>query len=83
MSIELISILVLAVIFVIATTLPINMGALAFAAAFLSASSTLFICRRLFAGSPKLFVVLVGVTFLVAIAQATDRRLLVPRSPRR
>jgi Na+/H+ antiporter NhaD/arsenite permease-like protein len=72
MSIELISILVLVVIFVIATTLPINMGALAFAAAFLvSVFAAGLSADDIFAGFPgNIFVVLVGVTFLFAIAQA-------------
>jgi di/tricarboxylate transporter len=72
MSIELISILVLVVIFVIATTLPINMGALAFAAAFLvgifAAGLSADDIFGVFPGN--IFVVLVGVTFLFAIAQA-------------
>ncbi|GAA0542352.1 MULTISPECIES: SLC13 family permease [Streptomyces] len=72
MSDELISILVLVVVFVIATTRSINMGALSFAAAFgvgelvadLSAD-------HIFAGFPgDLFVVLVGVTYLFALARA-------------
>ncbi|MDO0915203.1 SLC13 family permease [Streptomyces sp. DT2A-34] len=72
MSPELISILVLAVVFVIATTRSINMGALAFAAAF--AVGTLVAdldADGIFAGFPgDLFVVLVGVTYLFAIARA-------------
>lgn len=72
MSAELISILVLVVIFVIATTRSINMGALAFAAAF--AVGTLaagFDAEKIFAGFPgDLFVVLVGVTYFFAIARA-------------
>ncbi|MDQ0377490.1 SLC13 family permease [Amycolatopsis thermophila] len=72
MSAELISILVLAVVFVIATTRSINMGVLSFAAAFgvgtLAASMD---ADEIFAGFPgDLFVVLVGVTFLFAIARA-------------
>ena len=72
MSAELISILVLVVVFVIATTRSINMGALAFAAAF--GVGTLvagFDADSIFAGFPgDLFVVLVGVTYLFAIARA-------------
>ncbi|MFF5478127.1 SLC13 family permease [Streptomyces sp. NPDC012935] len=72
MSPELISILVLAVVFVIATTRSINMGALAFAAAF--AVGTLVAdldTDGIFAGFPgDLFVVLVGVTYLFAIARS-------------
>jgi len=73
MSIELISILVLVVIFVIATTLPINMGALAFAAAFLvGVFAADLSADDIFGGFPgNIFVVLVGVTFLFAIAQVT------------
>ncbi|MGI3230743.1 SLC13 family permease [Streptomyces sp. GTA36] len=72
MSAELISILVLVVVFVIATTRSINMGALAFAAAYgvgeLVADSD---ADKIFAGFPgDLFVVLVGVTYLFAIARA-------------
>ncbi|WP_330354025.1 SLC13 family permease [Streptomyces chartreusis] len=72
MSPELISILVLAVVFVLATTRSINMGALAFAAAF--AVGTLVAdldADGIFAGFPgDLFVVLVGVTYLFAIARS-------------
>ncbi|MEV6235165.1 SLC13 family permease [Lentzea sp. NPDC051838] len=72
MSPELISILVLVVVFVIATTRSINMGALAFAAAF--GVGTLVADMKtddIFKGFPgSLFVVLVGVTFLFAIARA-------------
>ncbi|AXK31897.1 hypothetical protein DVA86_03790 [Streptomyces armeniacus] len=72
MSAELISILVLVVVFLIATTRSINMGALAFAAAFgvgeLVADMD---ADGIFAGFPgDLFVVLVGVTYLFAIARA-------------
>ncbi|RDI17062.1 SLC13 family permease [Lentzea flaviverrucosa] len=72
MSAELISILVLVVVFVLATTRSINMGALAFAAAF--GVGTLVADMKtddIFKGFPgSLFVVLVGVTFLFAIARA-------------
>ncbi|WP_414675384.1 SLC13 family permease [Lentzea sp.] len=72
MSAELVSILVLVVVFVIATTRSINMGALAFAAAF--GVGTLVADMKtddIFKGFPgSLFVVLVGVTFLFAIARA-------------
>ncbi|KOV86675.1 SLC13 family permease [Nocardia sp. NRRL S-836] len=72
MSAELISTLVLVVVFVIATTRSINMGALAFAAAF--GVGTLVADMKaddIFKGFPgSLFVVLVGVTFLFAIARA-------------
>ncbi|MFI6024348.1 SLC13 family permease [Amycolatopsis magusensis] len=73
MSAELISILVLVVIFVVATTRSINMGVLAFAGAF--GVGTLVAgmdADGIFAGFPgDLFVVLVGVTYLFAIARAT------------
>ncbi|MFI8997283.1 SLC13 family permease [Streptomyces sp. NPDC053542] len=72
MSPEVLSILVLAVVFVLATTRSINMGALAFAAAF--GVGTLVAgmdADEIFAGFPgDLFVVLVGVTYLFAIARA-------------
>ncbi|MEU0280663.1 SLC13 family permease [Streptomyces sp. NPDC088147] len=72
MSAELISILVLAVVFVIATTRSINMGALAFAAAFGVGGLVAGLdADGVFAGFPgDLFVVLVGVTYLFAIARA-------------
>ncbi|OXM73923.1 MULTISPECIES: SLC13 family permease [Amycolatopsis] len=72
MSAELISILVLAVVFVIATTRSINMGVLSFAAAFgVGTLAANMDADEIFAGFPgDLFVVLVGVTFLFAIARA-------------
>ncbi|GGW41706.1 SLC13 family permease [Streptomyces griseoloalbus] len=72
MSPELISILVLAVVFVIATTRSVNMGALAFAAAFGVGTLVADLdADGVFAGFPgDLFVVLVGVTYLFAIARA-------------
>ncbi|MGW0572114.1 SLC13 family permease [Streptomyces tauricus] len=72
MSAELISILVLVVVFVIATTRSINMGALAFAAAFGVGELVADLdADKIFAGFPgDLFVVLVGVTYLFAIARA-------------
>ena len=72
MSAELISILVLVVVFVIATTRSINMGALAFAAAYAVGELVAdFDTDTIFAGFPgDLFVVLVGVTYLFAIARA-------------
>ncbi|AXB46887.1 SLC13 family permease [Amycolatopsis albispora] len=73
MSAELISIIVLVVIFVVATTRSINMGVLAFAGAF--GVGTLVAdmdADGIFSGFPgDLFVVLVGVTYLFAIARAT------------
>ncbi|WP_320778106.1 SLC13 family permease [Streptomyces sp. CRN 30] len=72
MSPELISILVLVVVFVIATTRSVNMGALAFAAAFGVGGLVAGLdADGVFAGFPgDLFVVLVGVTYLFAIARA-------------
>ncbi|WP_327395373.1 SLC13 family permease [Streptomyces phaeochromogenes] len=72
MSAELISILVLVVVFVIATTRSINMGALAFAAAYAVGELVADLdTDKIFAGFPgDLFVVLVGVTYLFAIARA-------------
>ncbi|WP_060894253.1 SLC13 family permease [Streptomyces europaeiscabiei] len=72
MSPELISVLVLAVVFVIATTRSVNMGALAFAAAFGVGELVADLdADGIFAGFPgDLFVVLVGVTYLFAIARS-------------
>ncbi|GAA3835184.1 SLC13 family permease [Streptomyces phyllanthi] len=72
MSPELISILVLVVVFVIATTRSVNMGALAFAAAFAVGELVAGLdADGIFAGFPgDLFVVLVGITYLFAIARA-------------
>ncbi|MDA3649746.1 hypothetical protein LZ318_33765 [Saccharopolyspora indica] len=69
---ELISILVLVAAFVITTTLSVSMGLLAFAAAFLVGTLVGGMSEDdIFAGFPgDLFVVLVGVTFLFAIARA-------------
>jgi len=72
MSAQLVSILVLIAIFVIATTKSINMGVLAFAAAFgVGTLAGGLDADGIFAGFPgDLFVVLVGVTYLFAIARA-------------
>jgi di/tricarboxylate transporter len=76
MSIHLISILLLVVAFVIATTMPINLGAIALVLAFIVGSIVLEgdpgdVADGIFAGFPgDLFVTLVGVTFLFAIARA-------------
>jgi di/tricarboxylate transporter len=71
MSPELISILVLALIFMIATLLPVNIGVLAFAGAFLV--GTLVADQStddIIAGFPSdLFLTLVGITYLFAVAQ--------------
>jgi di/tricarboxylate transporter len=68
---EIVSILVLVVIFIIATTLPVNMGILAFAAAFLVGSLVAGLTADdIFGVFPgDLFIVLVGVTYLFGIAQ--------------
>lgn len=72
MSLELVSVLVLAAVFVIATTRSVNMGALAFAAAFAVGGLVAGLdADGIFAGFPgDLFVVLVGVTYLFATARA-------------
>ncbi|KAA2212688.1 SLC13 family permease [Teichococcus oryzae] len=71
MSPSLASILGLVVMFIVGTALPINMGALAFALAFLV--GTVFVgmtANNILAGFPgDLFVTLVGITYLFAIAQ--------------
>src|SRR5687767_8356212 len=71
MSPELVSIYALGAMFVVATVLPINMGVLAFVGAFLvgtlvAGQST----KDIIAGFPGgLFLTLVGITYLFAIAQ--------------
>ena len=77
MPVELISILVLAVIFLIATVRSVNLGALAIVAAFVVGISVLKGADvgektdAIFAGFPgDLFVILVGVTYLFAIAKS-------------
>jgi len=71
MSTELIPILALAVMFIAATVLPVNMGALGFVAAFIV--GTVFVGMStddIIGGFPsELFLTLVGVTYLFAIAQ--------------
>jgi di/tricarboxylate transporter len=76
LSVEVISILVLAAIFLLATVRPVNLGALAIVAAFVLGISVLpgadvgEKTDAIFAGFPgDLFVVLAGVTFLFAIAK--------------
>ena len=68
---RLISILVLGLIFMIATLLPVNIGVLAFAGAFLV--GTLVADQStddIIAGFPSdLFLTLVGITYLFAVAQ--------------
>lgn len=72
MSPELISILALVAAFVVATTLSVNMGMLMLAVAFLVGTAVAgMTADEIFAGFPgDLFVVLVGVTYLFAIARA-------------
>jgi di/tricarboxylate transporter len=72
MSAQLVSILVLAVIFVLATTRSVNMGALAFAGAFgVGTLAADMDAKAIFEGFPgDIFVVLVGVTYLFAMAKA-------------
>src|SRR5687768_2893363 len=69
MSNELLSIIVLVAIFLVATTLPINMGVLGIVAAFGLGTALGVSEDDIFAGFPgDLFVILVGVTYLFAIA---------------
>ena len=71
MSAQIAAIVVLAVMFIIATALPINMGALAFVGAFVVGGLLFNLpAKEIFAGFPgDLFVTLVGITYLFAIAQ--------------
>jgi di/tricarboxylate transporter len=76
LSVEVISILVLAGIFLLATVRPVNLGALAIVAAFILGITALKGADvgektdAIFAGFPgDLFVILAGVTFLFAIAK--------------
>jgi di/tricarboxylate transporter len=68
---EIVSILALIVIFAIATFLPINMGALAFVAAFLVGTLSVGLSTDdILGGFPaELVLTLIGVTYLFAIAQ--------------
>ena len=69
MSNELISIIVLIAVFLVATTTGINMGVLGIVAAFALGTALGVSEDDIFAGFPgDLFVILVGVTFLFAIA---------------
>jgi di/tricarboxylate transporter len=69
MSNELISIIVLVAIFVLGTTLPLNMGVLGIVAAFVVGAALGVSEDDIVAGFPgDLFVILVGVTYLFAIA---------------
>lgn len=71
MSSHMIAILVLALMFVLATALPINMGVIAFVGAFLLGSVVAGMqAKAIMAGFPaELFLTLVGITFLFAQAQ--------------
>lgn len=72
MSAELISVLALVACFVVATALSVNMGLLAFAAAFLVGTFAGGLTEdQIFQGFPgEIFVVLVGVTYLFGIARS-------------
>ena len=73
MSDELVSILILALIFLVATTMGVNMGVLGIVAAFGLGTALGVSEDDIFAGFPgDLFVILVGVTFLFAIASNTS-----------
>jgi Na+/H+ antiporter NhaD/arsenite permease-like protein len=71
MSVEVISILALVAIFLIATVLPVHMGALALVAAFIVGTTVVGeSADDIVAGFPgDLFLILVGVTLLFAIAK--------------
>ena len=71
MSAPVISIIMLAVMFLLATVLPLNMGALAFVGAFLLGTVILGMSTtEILANFPGgLFLTIVGVTYLFAIAQ--------------
>lgn len=71
MSPEIVTIIALVVIFAIATFLPINMGALAFVAAFLVGTLSVGMTTdEILGGFPaELVLTLIGVTYLFAIAQ--------------
>ena len=71
MSAPVLSIIILAVMFLLATVLPLNMGALAFVGAFLLGSIVLGMSTSdILANFPGgLFLTIVGVTYLFAIAQ--------------
>jgi di/tricarboxylate transporter len=71
MSNELISLLVLVLIFVIGTTMPVNMGVLGIVAAFVVGTAMGVSEDDIFLGFPgDLFIILVGVTYLFGIASA-------------
>src|ERR687897_3326382 len=71
MSNELISLLVLVLIFVIGTTMPVNMGVLGIVAAFAVGTAMGVAEDDIFLGFPgDLFIILVGVTYLFGIASS-------------
>jgi di/tricarboxylate transporter len=71
MSNELISLLVLVLIFLIGTTMPVNMGVLGIVAAFVVGTAMGVSEDDIFLGFPgDLFIILVGVTYLFGIASA-------------
>ncbi|MCP2628232.1 SLC13 family permease [Mycolicibacterium smegmatis] len=72
MSVQLLSIAVLVVVFVISTVFNVHMGALAFVATFVVGIGLTDLSEKeIIAGFPAgLFVILVGVTYLFAIAKA-------------
>lgn len=85
MSEPVIAIIILAAMFILATVLPINMGALAFVGAFVLGSLVLGMeADEIMANFPGgLFLTLVGVTYLFAIAQNNGTiDLLVRRAVR-
>lgn len=71
MPVEVIPILALVVMFVAATVLPVNMGALGFVAAFFVGTMAVGMdADKIIGGFPSsLFLTLVGITYLFAIAQ--------------
>lgn len=71
MSVELVPLAALAVMFVIATLLPINIGVLAFIGAFFVGTSALDLTEdQILEGFPaSLFITILGVTYLFAVAQ--------------
>ncbi|MER6154014.1 SLC13 family permease [Streptomyces sp. NPDC001868] len=71
MSAEVISVSALLVMFVVGTVLPINLGILAFVATFTVGTASLGLTEdEIFEGFPvKLFVTIVGVTYLFSVAR--------------
>ncbi|MDN4075437.1 SLC13 family permease [Fictibacillus terranigra] len=70
MSLEIIAILVLLIIFVIGASLPINIGVLGFAAAFIVGTVSGLSIDEIYSVFPvELFIFIVGLTYLFAIIQ--------------